>query len=121
MKKLIYNVLALMLTVFVSSCQYDFYEADIPPVDPDVDVSFSIEIVPIFASKCINCHGGSVAPDLRAENAYASIVPSRVNTEVPNDSKIYTKALPSGSHPAKYSDAEAALILTWIEQGAKNN
>lgn len=120
-RHLIFSLLLLIAVFIVSSCQYDFYEADIPPIDPDIDISFTQEIVPIFAGKCLNCHGGNIAPDLRAENAYASIVPTRVNTEVPNDSKIYTKALPNSSHAAKYSDAEAALILSWIEQGAKNN
>jgi len=122
MKKHLFFTLMVVFTLgMLTSCQYDFYVPELPDIDPEVDVSFSQEITPIFSAKCLNCHGGNIPPDLRPENAYASIVPARVNLDVPNDSKIYTKPLPDGSHAAKYSDAEAALILTWIEQGAKNN
>lgn len=114
-------VITLIMAFIVSSCQYEFIEIDLPPIDPDVPISFSEEIVPIFNNKCLSCHGGNIAPDLSAGAAYNSIVPSLVNLDVPEDSKIYTHPAPTSSHAARYSDAEAFLILTWIEQGAQNN
>ncbi|WP_321375186.1 hypothetical protein [uncultured Draconibacterium sp.] len=109
----------------MSGCAYNWIveEEVIDPGDPDApEVSFSSEIVPIFSSKCVSCHStGNQAPDLTPENAYSSLNTSRyINTSDPASSLIYTKPSPTGSH-VKYSEAEAALVLTWITQGAQNN
>lgn len=122
--KLIFTIVAVAL--LFSQCQYDFIvpEEVIDPTDPTLeDVSFSNEIAPIFTdNNCTACHTtGSTAPDLTAANAYTSLVPNYVNLDTPEESTIYTKPSPTGTHPVKYSEAEAALILTWITQGAQNN
>ena len=116
----------IFIALLFSQCKYSFIvpEEVVDPTDPDVEeVSFSGQIAPIFTSlDCTACHDtGKTSPDLSSANAYSSIVPSLVNTGNPEESEIYTKPSPSGSHPKKYSDAQAALILTWITQGAKNN
>ncbi|MDX8340192.1 hypothetical protein SLH46_13415 [Draconibacterium sp. IB214405] len=115
----------VVMGLIFGGCAYNFIteEEVIDPSDPDApDVSFSTEIVPIFSSKCVACHyAGNQMPDLSPENAYSSINSSRyVNTSDPASSLIYTKPSPTGSH-VKYSEAEAALVLTWITQGAQNN
>lgn len=115
----------IVLAIIMSSCTYNWIveEQVIDPGDPDApEVSFSAEITPIFASKCTGCHNtGGQNPDLTPANAYNSLNSSRyVNTSAPETSLIYTKPSPSGSH-IKYSEAEAALVLTWITQGAQNN
>ena len=123
------KTLKLVAIIFVAllfnHCTYDWIvpEEVIDPDDPNVEeISFATEIAPIFTSlDCIACHGGGIPPDLTSANAYSSIVPSRVNLDNPEESKIYTKPSPSGSHPKQYSEAQAALVLTWITQGAKNN
>lgn len=114
------------IVLLFSQCKYDFIvpEEVIDPTDPTVeDVSFSSEIAPIFTNlDCIACHNtGGRAPDLTSANAYSSIVPSHVNLDNPEESEIYTMPSPNGSHPKKYSEAQAALVLTWITQGAQNN
>jgi hypothetical protein len=38
-----------------------------------------------------------------------------------NGSRIYTYPLPDGSHYAKYTSSQAALIKVWIDQGALEN
>lgn len=115
----------IVLAVIMSSCTYNWIveEEVIDPGDPEApQVSFSAEITPIFASKCTGCHQpGGQAPDLTAANAYNSLNSSRyVNTSAPETSLIYTKPHPTGSH-VKYTEAEAAKVLTWITQGAQNN
>lgn len=125
MKKLKLFAFILVALLF-SQCKYDFIvpEEVIDPTDPTIeDVSFASEIAPIFNTlDCTACHStGGVSPDLTSSNAYSSIVPSHVNLDSPGESEIYTKPSPSGSHPKKYSEAQAALVLTWITQGAKNN
>jgi len=115
-----------VVALLFSQCKYDFIvpEEVIDPTDPTIeDVSFTAEIEPIFTNlDCIACHStGATSPDLTSQNAYSSIVPGYVNIDNPEGSEIYTKPSPTGSHPKKYSDAQAALLLTWITQGAQDN
>lgn len=111
--------------MMMSSCQYKFIvEPVIPPPDPTDTISFSQEITPIWESQgCTGCHStGGQNPDLTADNAYSSITGmGLVNTAEPTDSKIYYYPLPDGSHYAKYTSSQGALILLWIEQGALDN
>lgn len=112
----------IIVALLFSQCKYDFIvPVELP--DPTVEVSFSDEIEPIFTnSDCTACHDtGGRAPDLTTGNAYPAIVPEFVNLDNPEESEIYTKPNPAGSHPKMYSEADAALILAWITQGAKDN
>lgn len=122
--KSILLVLVVMVSVLAGGCKYDWIlPEDMPDIDPDVPVSFSQQVLPIFSEQnCTACHDGSPAPDLREANAYTSINNSQfINSSAPEESAIYTVPHPSGSHPVKYSAAQAALLLAWIEQGAQNN
>lgn len=124
-KSNIYFLLFVFALIF-NACTYDFIvKEELPPVDPNVDVLFSKQIVPIFTDKCISCHKpGGEAPDLTAPNAYNSITTMKlVNTATPASSIIYTfPGYKATTHTWKqYSEAEAQLLLTWIQQGAKNN
>ncbi|MFA5417180.1 MAG: hypothetical protein WC341_01855 [Bacteroidales bacterium] len=114
----------LLASLFFASCQYDFVVQPAPP-DPGDSISFSSHILPVFQSKCVSCHGGSEAPDLRNDAAYSSIQSmGLINTTTPADSKIYAypnPALPAEHMWTKYTESEAALVLLWIEQGALNN
>ena len=115
----------IVLAIIMSGCAYNWIveEEVVDPSDPDAPaVSFSAQIAPIFAAKCTSCHStGNQNPDLTSENAYSSLNSSRyINTSSPESSLIYTKPSPSGNH-VKFSEAEAALVLTWITQGAQNN
>ena len=124
-KKLIYSIGVIAIIVFAASCQYKFIvEPVVPPPDPEDTISFSEQIVPIFSEQgCIGCHNsGGQQPDLTPDNAYNSITNmGLVNTGDPVASKIYYYPLPDGSHFAKYTSAQAALVLQWIEQGALDN
>jgi hypothetical protein len=126
MKKIIFQTLAVLtVIILVSSCQYKWIvEPEIPPPDPEDTISFSQEIEPIWSTQgCTGCHNtGGQNPDLSAGNAYNSITTAGlVDTGTPEDSKIYYYPLPDGNHYVKYSSAQAALILAWIEQGALDN
>jgi len=126
MKKIL--TIAIILASFImilNSCQYKFVvEPVIPPPDPEDTISFSQEIVPIFDIQgCISCHSTTgQQPDLTADNAYSSIVGGGlVANDDPPSSIIYQKPLPEGDHYAKYTSAQAAIVLVWIEQGALDN
>jgi len=125
MKKRLIFLFTVLLAVFVSSCKYDFI-LPVPVTPPTGDVSFATQVVPIFTtgSKCTSCHKpGGQSPDYTAANAYASIVPALVNLSAPDQSMIYTFPGPTtATHTwKKYTAGEAAVILQWIKQGAKNN
>lgn len=115
--------------LLLGGCKYDFIlEEEVPVIDPNdpnaEQVSFSTDILPIFQATCISCHKtGGQLPDLSAENAYTSINNKRyISTSSPESSLIYTRPNPGNtdSH-AKYTATQAALVLGWIQQGAKNN
>lgn len=130
MKKIIVQTLAVLAVIIIaSSCQYKFtVEPTITPPDPGdttlPKVSFSTEVQPIFDDRnCTGCHKpGQTKPDLTAPNAYNSIMSMGLaDTTDPESSIIYQKPLPSGSHFAKYTSANANTVLIWIGQGALNN
>ena len=119
-------VAALLIGASAMFTSCESYSFDPPEVDPDVELFFAVDIVPIFAAKCIGCHGGGINPDLRAANVYASLVTDAipatkyVNIETPAESRLYTKLL-SGSHATIATDLEKQMILKWIQDGALNN
>lgn len=128
MNKWIKIALLVISVVMVMSCQYDFIAPDdAPPVDPGIEVSFDTQILPIFTdnNNCTACHKpGGKSPDLTAANAYAQINSSKyINLTAPDQSLIYKAIAPGGGFAGHktVTSAQAALILVWIQQGAKNN
>lgn len=131
--KILKLFLTVTLLVFLfSECRYSFIvPEDIPVIDPnDPDakqVSFKNDILPIFTNgnNCTACHNtGGTPPDLSAGKAFAAINSTRyINTDAPAESKIYHYIEPgTGTHARKkYTPAQAALVLGWIQQGAKDN
>lgn len=126
MKKLIYIFIVLAVIISLDGCIYDFIapEETAPP-DTTVVISFATQIQPIFDNNCVLCHRpGGTSPDLTSGNAYSKINTARyINTTTPSQSLVYRRVIPAGGfsgHPT-VSPAQAALILSWIQQGAKNN
>lgn len=130
------KILRILFMVFAvaalfNGCSYNFIvPIDVPVIDPDdpdaPQISFANEILPIWNdnNNCTSCHNGSQAPDLRAQNAYAAINTTRyINSATPAESMIYKYCSPeTTTHMRKkYNSAQAALVLAWIQQGAKNN
>lgn len=117
------------ITLLATGCKYDWIiPEEVPVIDPDdpnQQLSFTEDILPIFVNgnNCTACHGSGQVPDLREGQAYSSINTTRyINTTAPEESRIYTVPNPaSGSHYKQYTPTQAALILAWIQQGAKNN
>lgn len=125
MKNVIKNFLILAgIIAITASCQYKFLvEPTTPPPNPEDTISFKAEIEPIFTDNgCTGCHPAFHLPDLSTGNAYNSITSlGLVNTDNPESSTIYVKPYPGGGHSKEYTSAQAALVLQWIVQGAKNN
>ncbi len=134
--KLFLAVVAIAL--LFSQCGYNFIvpippEPEIPidtinpPDSTVVLVSFKTDIVPIFnnGNYCVACHTtGKQLPDLTPDKAFASLNSTRyVNKTTPAESKIYKHPHPDTSthQQKKYNSAQAAKVLKWIQEGAKNN
>ncbi len=126
MKKRSIFLILIVFTVFLAGCKYSFIlPEEVTPPNPDGQpVSFATQVQPIFTAKCIECHKtGGTAPDLSEGKSYSQIVPAHVNLTTPDESDIYKYPSPSSSMHTwrKYSSNEANLVLTWIQEGAKNN
>lgn len=121
MKKLLKIVLVSSLALFCFSCYYnEFPEEEEIIIDPEEEISFANDIIPIFeAYNCVECHNGSLNPDLRPGNEYNSLVPDYVTAGNPLDSKLYT-TLAIDNHRG-LDASELAYIEEWIDRGAENN
>jgi hypothetical protein len=122
----------VVVTLLFSECKYSFIvPEEIPVIDPEdpdaVQVSFADQIIPIFTdnNNCTSCHKtGGQLPDLTTSNAFSSLNSSRyINSTTAEESRIYKYIMPeTDTHTQKkYTAAQAALVLGWIQQGAKNN
>jgi hypothetical protein len=114
-------VLLLIGIVLFFSCEYKDIEYDKPVVIEEM--SFSNDIEPIFKlQSCTNCHSGAPQPDLTTGNAYYSLMANHcIDTVKPAESKIYVVPKTGSNHSATFTSLQSQQILTWIEQGAKNN
>lgn len=111
-----------LILFLLTSCQWD-QRIDPSLATPDV-VSFSKDIIPTFQAQCSanNCHGGTVSPDLRKGAAYNDLIDgSYIDTLSPENSYLYQKINIGGSMAGHSDDVQRALILKWIQQGAKDN
>jgi len=125
MKKLFQILMILGMSLLLNSCYYDAFPEDLNPIDPEEEVSYQNDIMPLWV-QCVGCHNGNEPPDLRDEFSYDSLLNGYV---IPNnaDASILYKSLlgtdgvslmPPGS---KWSDSKIDLVKACIEQGAKDN
>jgi hypothetical protein len=119
LKKSLAFAIAFVAVSLVGCEKYVIESKEINPADPR---SFKDEILPIFAKyNCTGCHAGSISPDLRAENAYASLKSGGLVIGTPPESaKLYKKFSPTHSGITML-DEEKQYILYWITQGAQDN
>lgn len=123
-------VATLLVVLFIwTGCKKEYFTT--PAVDPNVPVSYSKDINPIWQSSCLGsgCHAGSLPPNLTTANSYSELLSGGYidpTVTVPENVPLYKylKGLdglpvmpPSGQLPANKID----LIKTWIAQGSKNN
>ena len=117
LNKITRTCLAFGLVVgLFGSCAYDQNPA---PVVPE-EVSFSVDLIPLFEAKCNACHA-SVAPVLTSDVAYGNLINfNYVNTSDPSSSLLYTK-IDGGSMDSYANNEDRSIVLKWVEQGALDN
>ena len=103
-----------------------------PIILPPDSVSFSVDLVPLFADGCLGsfCHDqGKVAPDLTAANAYDALwAGGYIDTVIQENSGLYKWLVgeerilmpPPPADPWSPSLTDS-LVLKWIQQGALDN
>jgi hypothetical protein len=93
-----------------------------------VIVSFANDILPIFESRCVNCHGGDRTEEDLVLKTYADMMTGSENgaVVVPGDSEhsklaelIISQKMPKRG--PKLTPPQVQLILDWINQGALDN
>lgn len=92
---------------------------------PSVSVSFKDGVQPIFAARCVACHGGTNGLYL---NKYENILKGSTNGAVVIPGNVYNSRLAyyvyTGFMPFRstpLSSVEVQTILDWIAAGAPNN
>ena len=130
MKKIYQRILVLGLVsfmVFMSSCEKERF-APAPYVDPNDttitppdSISYSADMQPFWDAACINCHGGTIAPNLSTGVSYDAIINGGYIDATPASSLLYTKIAPGGSMEQYSTSANTSMTLQWIEEGALNN
>ncbi len=83
-------------------------------------LSFASDVAPILAI-CNTCHTHGWTTSTNASTFYTNLVNGGyVNAAAPTTSKIYTKL--NGGHPGSVvTTADVNKILTWMNEGSKNN
>lgn len=91
-------------------------------------VSFVNNVLPIFESRCINCHGGERTQeglDLKTyENLLAGSNNGSVLTPGNSDESLIVKQIVEGKMPKrgpKLTPSEVQVIIDWVNTGALNN
>ena len=112
-------VILVMSVAGFTSCEKYTYAP--PAVDQNYEWSLKDDIQPIFNAKCISCHGGGLAPDLRSDKSWNSLTKGGYVDLPAESSTLYVQISTNSSHIPKTSDVEKQKILYWIEQGANNN
>jgi len=109
----------VLLTTLNTGCYYD----KVLPPKVETEVSYANDMQPFFDASCTGCHNGTGVPlNLLPDVSYDAIISGGyVNTDDASASNLYVKILPGASMETYASDAERAMTLAWIEQGANNN
>jgi len=98
------------------------------PVVEGATVSFSTDILPIFESRCIGCHGGERTQEGLDLKTHASLLAGSNNGSVltPGDAAnsllielVTTQKMPKRG--PKLTPPQVQLITDWVNQGAPDN
>jgi mono/diheme cytochrome c family protein len=98
------------------------------PAVEGATVSFSTDILPIFESRCIGCHGGERTQEGLDLKTHASLMAGSTNGFVvtPGDATnsllvelVATQKMPKRG--PKLTPPQVQLITDWVNQGAPDN
>ncbi len=120
----------IVYLLIIVVCVFTFCEKSyVAPPEPIPDVSFNEDILPILVSNCVSCHqSDKVFPGLilSAEMAYDQLLfdgvnAPYVNTNDPEASSLYFRLNLDMPQFGLLSNTKIAMVLKWIQDGAKND
>lgn len=98
------------------------------PVAEGPTVSFSADVLPIFESRCIGCHGGERTQEGLDLKTHASLMAGSSNGFVvtPGDAadSLLVELVAAQKMPKrgpKLTPPQVELITNWVNQGAQDN
>jgi hypothetical protein len=112
-----------VLMIGMVSCEYVTIEPEVVVI-PDTDVLWATQVAPMFTqASCNGCHGNGAVPDFSTPaKGYTSLTGNNlVNTTNPAASELMVKINEGHGTSGNLTATQKALLLKWIEQGAKNN
>jgi hypothetical protein len=121
-KRLVKLFTAVLIFGMVS-CEYETIKPTVVVI-PDEPVLFATQVAPMFtAAACNGCHGNGATPDFTTPaKAYASLTTNNlVDTTNAANSVLIQKVNEGHGTAGNLSATQKALLLKWIQQGAKNN
>jgi len=105
-----------------------------PTVPPTSDsaqtatVSFSVDVLPILQSRCVNCHGGDRIEEGLIMKSFADILAGSENGPIVTpgdaDNSLMAEMIVSQKMPKrgpKLTPPQVQTIIDWINQGALDN
>jgi len=120
-------VASFILILSLTSCYYDEVIENTNP--PNLDISYTIDIQPIWNQFCVACHPTLEQPDLTEGNSYNALI-SISGGIIPGNAEgselmEMLRHDPNNPNPMPPSSPMSAtninLIEAWINQGALNN
>jgi mono/diheme cytochrome c family protein len=98
------------------------------PQNTASNVSFASQVLPIFQTYCVECHGGARTREGLTLTTYDSLIAGSFSGTVlipgnANDS-LFIQLIQAGEMPNQgpsLSAAEIQILMDWVNQGALNN
>jgi len=101
---------------------------DLPSTAKSGTVSFSKDVLPIFTSVCVKCHGGEKTEQSLVLKTYADVMAGSDNGPVIEPGKsadsLLIDLINQGKMPKKgprLLPAQIRIITQWVDEGAPNN
>ena len=138
MKTIYLGITFLLIAALVSNCTIEgdplFDQKDIQEINGDEPFDYATQVVPIFESACLSCHGAAAlgglsldsyddlvaGGDVVAGGSATMMVPCDPDTSFLYD-KVMTDTPSAGARMplgGALSETEIEIIRLWIEQGA---
>lgn len=115
-------ILFLGLACFLFSCDYDVAE-ELYPIDvcDTIDLSYSLDIVPIIDANCYRCHDAQTNQGNVAIDDYENFRAYSVNGIMLNVLNHEDGWPPMPDDAPKIDQCSIDKIDKWIQEGAKDN
>ena len=127
MKNLYKLIVLTGMALFLGSCYYDTYlEEEEIPIPPDVEISYSQDIQPLWDRDCVRCHPPT-APNLQEGLSYDALINGGYVIKGDAENSILYKSFfgldgvtgMPGQDGWNINDANK--VKKWINDGAENN